>query len=136
MAKCDLDNLIKQYKVQAIGWGYIDCIVSLKDVFDFIKGLSNMGIKAYGLTWWCHCKSHRLGCPHGMGGPRSDYYDGWFSEMWFPLTEFESNEQAVEYLKAPNDLNTLGCFVPALWLDVPNDWVNEQHKGLMNGGKT
>ena len=60
-----------------------------------------------------------------MGGPASEYYDGWFSEMWFPLIEFESNEQVTTYLRAPNDSNILDCFVPALWLDVPNNWMNE-----------
>ena len=125
MEKHDLDNLIQQYKVQPVGWGYIDCIVSLENVFYFIDSLSKIGIKVDGLTWWCHCKNQNPGCPHGMGGPVSKYYDGYFSEMWFPPVEFESYEQVVAYLKTPNDPNILDCFVPALWLDVPDNWINE-----------
>ena len=125
MVKDGLDNLMNQYKVQPVGRGYIDCIISLENVFHFVDDLSNIGIKIYGLTWWCHCQSKNSECPHGMGGPASEYCDGWFSEMWFPMVEFESNEQVTAYLKTPGDSNILECFVPALWLDVPGDWTNE-----------
>ena len=125
LMKHNLDNLMKQYKVQPVGKGYIDCIVTWENVFCFVDNLSKIDIKIRGLTWWCHCKDQSSGCPHGMGGPLSEYYGGWFSEMQFPLVEFESNEQVIAYLKAPNDPNILGCFVPALWLDVPDGWVNE-----------
>ena len=141
MIKSDLDNLIKQYKVQPVGWGYLDCIISLDNVYDFINELSSIGIKIYGVTWWCHCKDknpNNFGtpdsaeCPHGYGGPRSVYYDGWFSEMWFKMPEFDNNEQVITYLNSPNDENMLEwfenrlkCFTPALWLDVPDDWRNE-----------
>ena len=123
MEKHDLDNLIAQCKVQPVGRGYIDCIVSRENVFQFINGLSDM--KVYGLSWWCHCKAQNSSCPHGMGGPSSEYYDGWFSEVQLPLVEFESNEQVIAYLKEPSDSNIPDCFVPALWLDVPRDWRNE-----------
>ncbi|MCL2568037.1 MAG: hypothetical protein FWE12_01190 [Oscillospiraceae bacterium] len=125
MVKGDLDNLMEQYKVQPVGCGYIDCIVSFANVFNFINGLSNINIKVYGLTWWCHCKDQNSGCPHGTGGPASKYYSGWFSEMWWSMTEFENNEQVAAYLKTLDDPSILNCFVPALWLDVPDDWVNE-----------
>ena len=123
MKKHDLDNLMKQCKVQPVGNGYIDCIVSLENAFDFINALSD--VKISGLTWWCHCKDEDSNCPHGMGGPISEYYDGWFSEMQLPLVEFKSNEQVTAYLKEPNDTNILDCLVPALWLDVPEGWKNE-----------
>ncbi|MCL2353567.1 MAG: hypothetical protein FWC69_02935 [Defluviitaleaceae bacterium] len=131
MRKSDLDNLIEQHKVQPVGNGYIDCIVSLESALDFIAGLSSINIKIYGLTWWCHCKDQISGCPHGMGGPISEYYDGWFSEMWFPVVEFEDNEQVIKYLKALDDPSILKCFMPALWLDVPDDWTNESHSMLV-----
>ena len=126
MVQRDLDNLMRQYKVQPVGKGYIDCIVSLEDVFTFISGLSDIRID--GLTWWCHCKDQNSGCPHGMGGLPSEYYDGWFSELCLPLTEFESNEQATAYLETLDASNILECFRPALWLDVPDAWMNEFHR--------
>ena len=127
MEKHDLDNLMKQCKVQPVGWGYIDCIVSRENVVRFVNGLSD--IKVYGLTWWCHCKKKNSDCPHGMGGPPSKYYNGWFSELSFPLVEFESNEQVIAYLKEPSDSSIMDCFVPALWLDVPKNWRNELENG-------
>jgi len=63
-----------------------------------------------------------------MGGPISEYYGGWFSEMWFPMAEFENNEQVTTYLKTLDAPSALACFVPALWLDVPDDWVNEFYR--------
>ena len=132
MKKSDLDNLMEQYKVQPVGWGYIDCIVSWDNVFDFINDLSNMGVRISTLKWWCHCKDDNTGCPHGMGGPVSRYYDGWFSEMWFKMLDFDNNDQVIAYLNSPEDEtmnkwfeNRLECFTPALWLDVPDDWRNE-----------
>jgi len=119
-----LDDLLKKHNAQPAGNGYIDCIVTYGNVFDFINDLSALDIAVYGLTWWCHCKDNTAGCPHGMGGPKSLYYSGWFSEMHMPPVEFESNEQAQAYLKAPKDGGILDCFVPALWLDVPDDWEN------------
>jgi len=131
MTKSDLDRPLKQHRVQPVGWGYIDCITTFDDVFDFIDDLSSMGVKVNVVSWWCHCKDYSSGCPHGYGGPLSKYFDGWFSEMWF-TSEFDNNEQVIEYLKSPIDETMLEwfesipeCFVPALWLDVPNDWMNE-----------
>ena len=122
--KKQLDELITKYQVQPVGRGYIDCIVSYANVYNFIDELTNLGIRVYGLTWWCHTQSKNTDCPHGMGGPKSIYYDGWFSEMNFPLIIFDDNESALKYLQNPNDDDILQCFVPALWLDVPNSWKN------------
>ena len=124
MEKRHLDEIIEKYNVQPVGWGYIDCIVTFDNVFDFINDLSEVNISITGVTWWCHCKDENSGCPHGMGGPVSKYYSGWFSEMWYPLVEFENNQQVVFYIKNPADNEILECFVPALWLDVPDDWEN------------
>jgi len=119
-----LDDLMKKHNVQPAGNGYIDCIVSYDDVFNFIDDLSSLDIAVCGLTWWCHCKDDNAGCPHGMGGPKSLYHSGWFSEMNTPLFKFESNSQAQAYLKGPKSADILDCFIPALWLDVPDGWEN------------
>jgi len=120
MEKCDLDNLMRQYKVQPVGQGYIDCIVSMENVLGFIRALSSVDIKVSALTWWCHCRGQNSSCPHGMGGPPSIYYDGWFSEMCHvSMVEFEHNEQLITYLKEHSDERIQECFVPALWLDIP-----------------
>lgn len=126
MVKWQLDALIEKYKVQPVGSGYIDCIVALENVFYLIDDLSVLRIRVSGLTWWCHFIDKDAGCPHGMGGPKSVYYEGWFSEMDLPLIEFETNEQATAYITAPDDPTVLKCFVPGLWLDVPDEWSNKR----------
>ena len=93
MIKDELDKLILKHKIQPVGCGYIDCIVTFENVFNFINDLTDLGIKVNTLTWWCHCKDKKNGCPHGIGGPVSKHYDGWFSEMWFKTPEFDNNKQ-------------------------------------------
>ena len=44
MTEQDLNDLLKQYKIHPVGDGYIDCIASFEDVFNFINDLSDMGI--------------------------------------------------------------------------------------------
>ena len=122
--KTRLDELMRKYKVQPVGKGYIDCIVTLDNVFGFIDELSDMNISIGGVTWWCHCQEGSSGCPHGMGGPKSEYFDGWFSEMPFPVYRFTENRQAAAYIRDPEDEDVLKCCVPALWLDVPREWEN------------
>lgn len=121
MFKSKLDELIVKYKIQPVGNGYIDCIVLLENAINLINDLTDLSITVKGLTWWCHCKESSQECPHGMGGPESKYYNGWFSEMNVPLVEFKNNKQAVEYISTLNDDDVLECFVPALWLDVPSN---------------
>lgn len=127
-----LDKLIKKNKVQPVGDGYIDCIVSYKNVADFIDGLNTLQIKIGGLTWWCHCiENRRGGCPHGMDGPKSIYFQGWFSELDTPFVQFSNNDEALNYIldTAPQEEGFFPCFTPALWLDIPTGVDNRVRSG-------
>ncbi len=148
-----IELILEKYKIQPIGNGYIDLITSNSDIEDFISELSGIKIIINGVTWWCHCteKSKKeSGCPHGMGGPRNRYGDGWFSEMQVRMFEIPDeeliietidildnkvkviNEKVIRYIKHDfsrlikydfsKEKAYLECLVPALWLYVPDEW--------------
>ncbi len=125
-----LDQLLLAYKVQPVGRGYIDCITTIDNAAGFIRGLTDLGVEVTEISWWCHCPingSKTTGCPHGGGGPRSLYFDGWFSEMYqVPNVKFENNDEIMSFLVGtwPTIPEYLPCLVPAFWLDVPDDWRN------------
>lgn len=140
-----IDRLFNQYKVQPVGTGYIDCIITMPYVGEFIDKLTIKGIVVHAVTWWYHCSSTTTienNCPLAMGGPKSTYWDGWFSEMMIDLKEFETtkldelplkqqsayvkklNQEIKTYILAESVQNQYNesCLVPALWLYVPDDW--------------
>ena len=140
-----LELLLEKYKVQPVGHGYIDLIVKKELVEGLINELTNHNIIIMGVTWWCHCTTESeilLGCPHGMGGPQSRYYQGWFSETQTPMYEIPKhildkitlselhnnalsiNSQVLRFIheKSNSENSKLECMVPALWLYVPDEW--------------
>lgn len=140
-----VELLFKKYKVQHVGNGYIDLIVSNELVEAFINELTRHNIIIFGVTWWCHCTTESeslLGCPHGMGGPRSEYYQGWFSETQIPIYEVPKqfldeinlselhnkvksiNDHVLKFIRDDfkKDNSYSSCLVPGLWLQVPNEW--------------
>lgn len=79
-----LEILLTSYKVEPVGNGYIDCIIMKDKLNDFIKEVSELEILITDVNWWCYVnpnEAESTGCPHGMGGPHSQYYEGWFSEL-------------------------------------------------------
>lgn len=123
-----LDDLLLRNKVQPVGAGYIDCIVRPEYLPSLAEGLKAISIRITGLTWWCHCcdeNKARYGCPHGMGGPKSKYFDGWFSEMNLPLVKIQQDDVLDVINDAHKDESYRPCFTPALWLDVPDERKSE-----------
>ena len=123
MIQDDLDIVLVQNKVQPVGKGYIDCIVTKEFVKPFLKQVLALNIKITGLTWWCHCTDSSNGCPHGMGGTKSKFFDGWFSEMNWPLVELPPAagvSEIMDYVfnQFPKDEDYTPCLVPAFWLCV------------------
>ncbi|BCG59453.1 hypothetical protein [Paenibacillus sp. URB8-2] len=140
-----IEEILKNYYVQPVGTGYIDLITMNEYIESLITDLTKVNIIIHAVSWWCHCTKEsetKLGCPHGMGGPYSDYFDGWFSETQIPLFDIDEQElkkinklNLVKEVKAYNDrINTYikkhfskskdysECMVPALWLFVPEEW--------------
>jgi len=142
-----IEGLLVNHKSQPVGWGYIDIITSFNHIKALINELTNIGVAVNGVTWWCHCSEEnkiRFGCPHGMGGPSSIFFNGWFSEMGIEYDSFdisqetydqyEYGEATQEEVRALNDslINYIfdfknndlfeECFYPAIWLHVPREW--------------
>ena len=123
MKKELIDKLIEKYKVQTVGTGYFDCIVSKDHAKDFIKELDEIGVKVVSVDWWCHCTStnkEKYGCPHGLGGPKSLYYSDWFSELThYEKDGFASNLDVIDYIfhEAPKEKYYSPCLFPSLWLE-------------------
>jgi len=148
-----LEILFTEYKVQPVGNGYIDCIVIKSKMDEFIRKVGELGILIYVVNWWCYVdpnESANSGCPHGLGGPKSEYFEGWFSELQNDfikvddasikrITEnydkdsvYELNmKTSIEILKilktpfryTPHDyIAENKCVTPSLWLLVPDSW--------------
>ncbi|AZN39914.1 hypothetical protein [Paenibacillus albus] len=143
----NIENTLEKHQAQPVGSGYIDIISDPMLVESLITELTTIGIAIYGVSWWCFCSDEnreRHGCPHGMGGPKSVYREGWYSEMGLeyesfdiPLNvydKFELSSVTVEDVSTLNDSirNYIQefshdkrydkCFNPALWLHVPREW--------------
>lgn len=112
-------NLIKALKIQPVGTGWIDMICSPDRIDDFIDLCNSKNLSITGFTWWCHVTDDHEPC--GMGGPMSDYYNGWFSEI-LPLgevIELSDNESYRIFLKEiwPEQEDYQSCWWPGFWLE-------------------
>ncbi|MGB7605358.1 MAG: hypothetical protein WBL93_07750 [Lutisporaceae bacterium] len=141
-----IELLLQKYRVQPVGTGYIDLILT-NDIFEnFVHELTAINVIISNVSWWCHCtkiSEKELGCPHGMGGPISKYCGGWFSETQIPMFEVgfkqnlneldmdfisdevkQINSDFIKYIK--NDfvksIHYSKCLMPGLWLYVPDEW--------------
>jgi hypothetical protein len=74
----------------------------------------------------------------GLGGPRSWYYDGWFSELVLDVDSFEKTTKnnddeiigiiestVISFPTKEVDFHQNSWLTPAFWLDVPEEWKNE-----------
>ena len=62
-----------------------------------------------------------------MGGPQNRYGTGWYSGIPMDsILEFQTNVDVKNYLLSewPRRNDYKSCFIPAFWLDVPDDWKN------------
>jgi hypothetical protein len=134
-----LDALLEIHKAQPVGHGYIDIIVSRDNYKLFVSDLIKSGYKIESLSWWEWCPGDKKK-EYGLGGPRSRYYDGWFSELSISVDNVESPEDVEERIKKiidiiesksisfPNEIVTFkqsNWLTPAIWLAVPDEWRNE-----------
>lgn len=117
MDKKYIDSLCIKYHIQPVGEGYIDLICPIDCINDFIDEMNRLGVRILGFTWWCHVENNHVPC--GMGGPKSRYDKGWFSEIPDELHMFDDNEEIRYYLTViyPQSKEYKECLVPAFWLD-------------------
>ena len=142
--KAELDYLLEVYGAQPVGTGYIDVIVKRNNYKSFVEAVLSSGFVIYYISWWEYCDSLDIKPKYGRGGPQSNFYSGWFSEICANGSDLDEVDvtKSIEYMK--NDIfkiveskvfhfpnETFGyqnykALTPAFWLVVPDDWVNIQ----------
>lgn len=141
MDKRRLDEILEEHKAQPVGHGYIDIIVNRETYKSFIADLIQNGYKIKSISWWewCPCEKES---DYGLGGPKSRYYDGWFSELTIGvddivLPERMKVENQIEEITKRIETKSISFqgetvtftqddwLTPAIWLDVPDVWKNE-----------
>ncbi len=91
--KKDLDHVLELHKAQPVGSGYIDVIVKQENVNQFVESLVSNGVQISTVTWWEYTDSLSKKPKYGMGGPKSNFYDGWFFEICFGDDEINTNKK-------------------------------------------
>lgn len=141
MDKATLDSLLEKHKAQPVGNGYIDIIVSRDNYKMFVADLVTSGFKIDGVSWWEWCNDNS-GNRYGLGGPKSIFYNGWFSEIPVDVDNFDfsadtTKDNVVQEILKKIESKTISfsdekvtfsnCnwLTPAIWLDVPDDWRNK-----------
>ncbi len=140
MNKEKLDQLLERHKAQPVGVGYIDIIVTRENYKKLVTDLIKNGFRINAISWWEWCEGEKKN-QFGLGGPKSRYYNGWFSELSvdlneIPITTASKEEEIQEVInvietKSISLANTIVTFkqstwlTPGLWLDVPEEWKNK-----------
>ncbi|WP_164472589.1 hypothetical protein [Cohnella candidum] len=142
-----IESSLEKYQSYPVGTGYIDIITKHELSEKLLHDLSNAGIAVNAVTWWCHSTEENkdlYGCPHGMGGPKCNCCNGYYSEMGLDYETYEIsetqyntletgtvtqeeihsiNQAAWNYIREfSNNERFSNCFTPALWLHVPDEW--------------
>ncbi len=141
MDKLKLDTIIRHYKAQPVGYGYIDIIVSRENYKEFIEEIVKSGYQIDSISWWEYCLDNKEPI-YGLGGPESVFYDGWFAEIPIKVDEIQLSANLIEREKIDTIINLIKTktisftdekitfrdnqwLTPAIWLDVPNEWRNK-----------
>ena len=140
MNKDRLDKILEDYKVQPVGDGYIDLIVSRELYKQFVRTLLEENFVLRSVSWWEWC-SNNMESKYGLGGPKSKFYNGWFAELPIDVDDLNLSKLSIENainlvishvdskkIHYPNEIVTFNDSIwltPAIWLDVPDDWKNK-----------
>lgn len=111
-------EILQGLKIQPVGDGMADLICPSHHIKSFIDMCDRNDIKIKGFTWWCHVTEGHEPC--GMGGPKSIYFEGWFSEVPMEnIISFETNEEYGDYLlvKWTNSSDYKACYWPGFWIE-------------------
>ena len=150
-----IETLMEKFQVQMVGNGYTDLILPISESLKLIEELTKMQVALKTITYWCLCtpeSEKNLGCPHGLGGPRNRFGEGWYSEfctVYYNIEEGGVNLDDIslepkELVKLCNQIaaNHLlydlpkksffrECIHSGLWLHVPDDWKSLKY-GVRN----
>ena len=141
MNKEHLDRILENHKAQPVGSGYIDIIVKRDNYQLFIQDLIESGFEIKSVSWWEWCEGENE-CNYGLGGPKSNFYDGWFAEIpvdvddvqLSKLKEAESIDELVKLIEDKSivfsdetiQFKNSDWLIPAICLNVPDEWKNKK----------
>ena len=139
------DSILLKYKAQPLGFRNREYIVKREFIEDFVMDILTEGFDIIATCWWEYCKTldskNQLGMDQSMemGGLKSIYYDGWFSEIIFT----DDYPCKVNLIGKPKDKSKIvmdhikdirinesvtfentETLTPSFIIDVPNDWYN------------
>lgn len=142
-----LDQALLDYKAQPVGDGYIDIIVQNDNARHFVSKITELGILIGSIAVWDYVDDNYKRPFYGLGGPKSIFYTGRFSEANYHIeqkasvikslsnTEFDHGHM-VEIIQQSNCIllsnfeefiqNSKGLLFPGFWLVVDNDWKSPQ----------
>lgn len=118
MHKFEYKKIYEELHLQPVGSGGIDLICPMENVPLFVQKMNELHIKIKGFTWWCHVIDKHEPC--GMGGPQSQYYSGWFSEIPMRnIISFDDNDRYLQYLMKewPCSTEYKACYFPGFWIE-------------------
>jgi len=133
--KARLDELLEEYKAQPVGNGYIDIIVSRDNYRSLAKALIESGFTIEAISWWEYLENIDSPNSYGMGGPRSQFYSGWFAEACADTDDVPHSSNTLAAVIEIVEGKVLGEFdgeqvsfrktkslTPAFWLKVDESW--------------
>lgn len=141
MNKIILDNILDKHNAQPVGHGYIDIIIPRDNYREFVTELVINGFKIRSVSWWGLCED-KAESEYGLGGPKSFFSQGWFSEIPINIDDFNFSSdttledvikeiiikietKTISFSDEIVQFNNSNWLTPAIWLDVPKDWRNK-----------
>ena len=124
--KAKLDKAISDCMVQPVGGGYSDILALEQSLPKFVDVLNELEIRIIGFKWWQYFEEER---PFYANGLEYAYGCGSFEELPFEEIRIygntdisQSNQDYINYIC--DDTFRAHSLVPALTLDIPDEWVN------------
>ena len=114
----ELEGFIKRLHMIRVGKDFLELICPENSIVEFIDEMDKLDIKITGFSWWCHVTEGHEPC--GMGGPRDEYGNGWYSEIKMgDFIELDSNYAYRYYFMTeyPAIKDYKPCRVPAFSLE-------------------
>lgn len=110
-----LKVIFERLKIQPVGSGLNDLICPIENADLFITEMDKMNIQIKGFSWWCHATDNHKSC--GMGGPKNEFGEGWFSETMETIS-FKSNEDYHNFFlhEWKKSKEYKPCYQPGFWI--------------------
>lgn len=137
-----LDKILEKHKAQPVGSGYIDIIVRKSCYRNLVQELIENEFEIESISWWEWCEKGKDSI-YGLGGPNSEYYNGWFAEIPVEVDDIQITNlnlqesimlitsiienKSIEFSTRKVEFKNADWLTPALWVKVPNEWKNKHH---------